>query len=113
MAWKQYCPMMKALCVEGHTREMGEDADGRQIVCAYFVTLAGSNPQTGEPINEGKCAINWLPILTIENSNEQRKTAASVDKVATEVSKTRDIPIQIELTPPQAPRLSLNGSKPD
>lgn len=105
--------MMKSLCVDGHTKEMGEDSDGRHVKCAYFVVLAGANPQTGDPINDGRCAVSWLPLLTIENSNQQRKTAASVDKVANEVAKTRDIPIQIELTPPQAPRLSLNGTHPD
>lgn len=98
MPWKEYCPLMKEVCVDGHVKSMGEDNDGRQIKCAYFVHMMGTNPQTGQPVNEGKCAVNWLPILLVENANEIRKTAASTDKVASEVAKTRGAPMRIELS---------------
>lgn len=49
--------------------------------------IQGPNPQTGETINRSDCIDNWLPMLTIENSQQQRQTAASVDKVATEINK--------------------------
>lgn len=49
-----------------------------------FVQLQGKNPQTGLDVNEFSCALAWLPLLLIENSQQQRHTCASVDKLATE-----------------------------
>lgn len=47
------------------------------------------DPQTGQQIDKPGCAVAWLPILTVENSQQQRQTAATVDKVANEVQKHR------------------------
>lgn len=49
----------------------------------------GTHPQTGEMVNDFKCAIVFLPILTVENSNQQRQTAASVDKLANQIHRLR------------------------
>jgi hypothetical protein len=42
------------------------------------------NPNTGEDIDEWGCAITWLPLLTIENSQQQRQTAAAVESFRNE-----------------------------
>ena len=39
----------------------------------------GRNPQTGESVDEWGCAVTWLPILLIENSQKQRETGAAVE----------------------------------
>ena len=58
------CPLWKAPC-----KEHG---------CDWYIQMQGKNPNTGEQINKFGCAIAWLPILMIENSQQQRITAASV-----------------------------------
>lgn len=55
--------------------------------CEWYIHLIGMNPQTGQPQDEFGCAVSALPILMVENSQQQRQTAASVDKVANEVNK--------------------------
>jgi hypothetical protein len=46
--------------------------------------LRGNNPNTGEPVDEWGCAIAWLPILTIENSQQQRQTGAAIESFRNE-----------------------------
>ena len=41
-------------------------------------------------IDSWGCAISWIPVLTIENSQLQHQTAASVDKVANVMQSTGD-----------------------
>ena len=52
--------------------------------CAWFQTLAGTNPNTGEQIDEKGCAIAWVPMLMIENSMQQRSTSAAVESFRNE-----------------------------
>jgi hypothetical protein len=68
---KKQCPLIKAECLEHG--------------CEFYIHLVGSNPQTGLPTDEWKCAVAWLPILLVENANMTRQATASTDKVASEV----------------------------
>lgn len=66
-----FCPLIKKDCVEHK--------------CVWYMQVAGHNPNTGEQINEFGCAIAWLPVLTIENSQQQRHTGAAVESLRNEV----------------------------
>jgi hypothetical protein len=57
----------------------------RQLDCAWFTQLRGNNPQTGEPVDEWGCAIAWIPVLLIENSQQQRQTGAAVESFRNEM----------------------------
>lgn len=70
-------------CPLGHTCE--EIKDGAIHRCAWFTKLAGKNPSTGEAVDEHGCAISWMPILLIENSQQQRSTAAAVESFRNEM----------------------------
>lgn len=70
-----FCPLIKGDCVRHK--------------CAWFTKVLGNNPQTGKDVEDWGCAVTWIPILTIENSNQQRQTAASVDKVANQIHRQR------------------------
>ena len=61
-----------------------EVKDGAIHRCAWFQTLAGTNPNTGEQVDEKSCAIAWLPMLMIENSMQQRSTSAAVESFRNE-----------------------------
>jgi len=61
-----------------------EIKDGAIHRCAWFQTLAGTNPNTGEQADEKGCAIAWMPMLMIENSMQQRSTSAAVESFRNE-----------------------------
>jgi len=63
----------------------------RQTDCAWFTQLRGNNPNTGEPIDEWGCAIAWIPVLLIENSQQQRQTGAAVESFRNEVVKANEV----------------------
>lgn len=57
----------------------------RQLECAWFTKLAGTNPNTGKQVDEWGCAVAWLPVLLIENSQQQRHTGAAVESFRNEM----------------------------
>lgn len=85
--WKAYCPLMKGVCVNGFVKGMPESEDGDRTTCAFFIKLAGKNPQTGEIVDDPGCSIAFMPIIALEGNQHTRQVAASTDKVATEVRK--------------------------
>jgi hypothetical protein len=61
-----------------------EVKDGAIHRCAWYTKLAGSNPNTGEVMDEQGCAMSWMPMLMIENSMQQRSTSAAVESFRNE-----------------------------
>ena len=72
-----FCPLVKKDCIENK--------------CAWFCQVRGINPNTGEPIDEWQCAITLMPILLIENSQQQRSTGAAVESFRNETVKQGDV----------------------
>jgi len=70
-----FCPFIGKKCVEAK--------------CRFWTHLLGKNPQGDGVIDKFGCAIEFLPILLVENAQMIRQTAASTDKVATQVQKSR------------------------
>jgi hypothetical protein len=72
-----------------------EIKDNTMYRCAWFINLAGTNPNTGETIDERGCAMAWIPVLLIENSAQQRSTAAAVESFRNEVVATATKPVLV------------------
>jgi hypothetical protein len=66
-----FCPLIKKDCI--------------QTKCAWFTQLRGNNPNTGKEVDEWGCAIAWMPVLMIENSQQQRQTGAAVESFRNEM----------------------------
>jgi hypothetical protein len=66
----KHCPLYKEACHE-HT-------------CRWYIQLMGSHPQTGVALTEWGCAVEWLPILMIEQSKEVRQSAAAIESFRNE-----------------------------
>ena len=56
------------------------------------------NPNTGESIDEYGCAMVWMPVLLIENSQQQRSTGAAVESFRNEMVKSNEVGQQILLS---------------
>lgn len=59
-------------------------------LCNRWTQVLGINPNTGENINRWDCSDNWLPVLLIENSQQQRQTAAAVESFRNDSVKRDD-----------------------
>ena len=66
-----YCPLIKKDCIG--------------IKCSWFTQVRGTNPNTGQEVDEWGCAMTWLPVLLIENAQQSRQTGAAVESFRNEV----------------------------
>lgn len=69
----------------------------RQLECAWFMKVRGSNPNTGEEIDDYGCSVAWLPVLMIENSQQQRQTGAAVESFRNEMVRANEVGQQMLL----------------
>ncbi len=74
-----------------------EIKDGAIHRCAWYTKLAGTNPNTGEVLDEHGCAMSWLPMLMIENSMQQRSTSAAVESFRNEMTSANQTSQQLLL----------------
>ena len=92
-----FCPLLKKDCVG--------------IKCSWFTQVRGTNPNTGQEIDEWNCAITWLPVLLIENSQQQRQTGAAVESFRNEMVKANEVGQRVLLAaagvPPNAQQLMM------
>jgi len=72
----EFCPLIKKKCV-GHK-------------CAWYTQVQGFNPQTGQEVNDYKCAVAWMPMMAVENSQMSRQTTAAVESFRNETVAAND-----------------------
>lgn len=61
-----------------------------QFKCAWFTCLRGTNPNTGQEIDEWMCAVSALPMLQIEVAKEARHGAAATESFRNEMVKANN-----------------------
>ena len=76
-----FCPLIQAPC--------------KGLECSWYTQIRGANPQTGEAVDEWGCAVTWLPMLLIENSQQQRGTGAAVESFRNEMVKNNENNINV------------------
>lgn len=69
----------------------------KKLDCGWFMHIRGMNPNTGEEIDNWGCAVAWLPVMMIENSQQQRQTAAAVETFRNEMVKSNEMSQQLLL----------------
>jgi hypothetical protein len=62
----------------------------KQLDCAWFLKIRGTNPNTGEDIDDWGCSMAWMPILLIENAQMGRQTGAAVESFRNEMVKANE-----------------------
>ena len=73
------CPMLGKTCIG--------------LQCAWFTKVQGNHPQTGKEVEEWACAVAWVPMLLIENSQNTRMSGAAVESFRNEMVRRMDMPI--------------------
>ena len=51
----------------------------KKLDCAWFTKIAGKNPQGQKEIEEWGCAVTFMPILMVANTNSNTRTQAAVE----------------------------------
>lgn len=92
-----YCPLIKKDCIG--------------LQCSWFTLVRGTNPNTGKEVDEWSCAIAWLPILLIENSQQQRSTGAAIESFRNEMVKSNETTAQVLLSQVGGNDIKLVGDK--
>ena len=73
---KNICPLMGKTCVEHE--------------CAWYMNVAGTNPQTGTEFSNWQCAVVFMPLLLMDNAASIRQTTVAAQETRNEVAKSRD-----------------------
>lgn len=80
---------IKTTCPLGS--ECEKVADGHIERCAWYVAIKGDDPQTGELIDEWRCAMAWQPILLVNSSRETNRVADGVHQLRSDVHRRVNI----------------------
>lgn len=91
----KFCPLIKKDCIG--------------LQCSWFTQVRGKHPQTGADVDEWSCAVTWLPILLIENSQQQRQTGAAVESFRNEMVNANHQTMQALLQTAGNNTLTLKG----
>jgi hypothetical protein len=81
----------------------------KKLDCAWFVQIRGHNPNTGAEVDEYSCAVSWLPVLLIENSQQQRQTGAAVESFRNEMVKANQSTLRLLTEPTLTPVKKIEG----
>ena len=79
----KFCPLIGKDCIE--------------LKCAWFCQIRGTNPQTGEDVDEWGCSVAWMPMLLVENSQQQRSTGSAVESLRNESVKAHQQNVQLNI----------------
>lgn len=92
------CPLWKAPC--------------KKDQCRWYTQILGKNPNTDEMLNKRGCAIEFLPMLLIENAQQSRQAGASIDRFKNEMVRMNGVAAvstSILSSGPSAPQIEGRG----
>lgn len=62
----------------------------KQLDCAWFIEIHGTNPNTGEPVKDWGCTMAMMPMMLLENARQQHSTASAVESFRNEMVKSNE-----------------------
>lgn len=55
--------------------------------CPLWIQLRGTDPNTGQPIDEWGCSDAWATTLLVENAQQSRQLGAAIESLRNEQAK--------------------------
>lgn len=92
-----FCPLIQKDCIG--------------VQCSWMTQIRGTNPNTGADVDEWGCAIAWMPMLMVENSQQQRQTGAAVESFRNEMVDANQVSKQILLAAAGMKPINLIGEE--
>lgn len=59
--------------------------DNRMHRCRWYIALRGKNPQGEDIIDKWGCAMEWLPVLLVENAQTNRGQTQAIESFRNEM----------------------------
>ena len=63
----------------------------KQMECSWFIQIRGTDPNTGQEIDDWGCSMAWMPKLLIENAMMSQQTGAAVESFRNEMVKQNKV----------------------
>lgn len=70
------CPLLNKPCIKHD--------------CQWYMSVMGTNPNTGMDFQNYQCAVLFMPLLVMQNAQAVRQTGSAVQETRNEVAKSRD-----------------------
>ena len=67
----------------------------KQLDCAWFTKIAGKNPQGQKEVEEWGCAVTFMPILMVANTNSNTRTQAAIESFRNRMVSQQDELLQL------------------
>lgn len=64
--------------------------------CPKFVKISGVNPNDGAPVDKFGCVDSFIPMLLIENSQQQRQTGAAIESFRNEIVEANTLTLAVQ-----------------
>jgi hypothetical protein len=61
-----------------------------RCTCPKFVSIRGTDPQTGQLVDKFGCVDSFLPLLLLENAQQSRQAGAAVESFRNQVVKANE-----------------------
>lgn len=118
--WRLFCPLMKELCINGHTKTMGHDADQVPVPCALWQERLVFNAETKQVEPVRACYFHHDVVLAINQIQSTEHVRASTDEVRKELAFIRGLAtpqpedppspiLEVEKSPNELPAGGMNG----
>lgn len=78
----------------------------KELECAWFLNIRGTNPNTGESKDEWGCAVTWMPITILESARMSAQTGAAVESFRNEMVRSNEASQQLLAATVLPPRLT-------
>lgn len=108
--WRLFCPLMKELCVNGHTKSMGVDADEVPINCAFWQERMVIVPETKQIEPARACYFHHATAISLNQIQATNQGTASTDEVRKELAFIRGLSTGQLLEAEKAPAELPDGS---
>ena len=81
---------IKTTCPLGSECEKG-NADGSISRCAWYCKVVGKNPQSDQLVDDWRCAMQWMPLIMLENAQTNRGQTEAIEVFRNETVKRQDV----------------------
>lgn len=96
-----FCPLIGGPC--------------KKFECKWWIQVKGTNPNTGQEVDEWDCTVSFLPFLILEASQQARQAGAAVESFRNESVKQNESIhqnlIEAQKIVPEMIRQALNTKK--